>query len=146
MKTLILTTILLFVSFLFPFEASAKVLPQAKSAGTAKKVINSSGKTVGISVSPKLRRDRKALLVYFSNLQNASNVSYALIYRTEGREEGAGGSVRKDEGSSASRELLFGTCSKNICRYHTNITNAIFEVTGTLASGKSFTKRYRIRI
>lgn len=146
MKIFAISFIFLFVSLLFPFQGLAKVLPQAKSAGTIKKVVKSSGKAIGISVSPRLKRDRKALQVYFSNLQNASNVSYTLVYRTEGREEGAGGGIRKDEGNTASRELLLGTCSKNICRYHTGITNAIFEVTGSLTSGKSFTKRYRIKI
>lgn len=138
--------IILFLLFtLFPQGVSAKLLPQARSGGkTVAPRTASSGS--GIAVTPRLRRDKKALLVSFGNLQNATNISYALYYATQGRQEGAGGSVRKDEGNSATRELLFGTCSKNVCTYHTNITNMKFEVTGQLKSGKTFLKRYRIRI
>lgn len=145
MKILAVIFVLLFVFSLFPQGASAKVLPQAKS-GTKSVAPKSSAGTTNISVNPRLRGDRKALLISFRNLQNSTNVSYALIYTTEGREEGAGGSVRKDEGNSATRELLFGTCSKNVCRYHTNMKNVKLEVTGQLKSGKIFTKRYRIKI
>lgn len=143
------TAIFIFVLFVFfvtlPSDASAKVLPQARSSvkTVAPKTANSG---TGISVSPRIRGDRRALLVYFSNLQNATNISYTLIYRTEGREEGAGGSVRSDEGNTATRETLFGTCSKNVCRYHTGITNMKFEVTGQLKNGKTFIKRYKIKI
>ncbi|MBI2430744.1 MAG: hypothetical protein HYV39_01875 [Candidatus Levybacteria bacterium] len=139
----IITFFLLFT--LFPNPVFAKVLPQARSSGKAVAPRAASSGT-NISVSPRLRGDRKALLISFGSLQNATNVSYALYYSTLGREEGAGGSVRKEEGSSASRELLFGTCSKNVCTYHQSIKNMKFEVTGTLKSGKTFLKRYRIRI
>ena len=135
------------ITFIFlvilPTSANGKTLPQTR---TAPKTIAPKSSGGGISVSARLRNDRKAILVYFNNLQNAANVSYVLIYRTEGREEGAGGSVRSDEGKSANRELLFGTCSKNVCRYHTTITNMKLEVTGTLKSGKTFTKRFKIKI
>lgn len=134
----------LLFAFAFSIEpVDAKTLPQAKASG---KSVTKPGVVSGISVYPRIRNDRRALVVSFNNLQNANSVSYTLIYRTEGREEGAGGSVRTSEGNSASRELLFGTCSKNICRYHTNITNMRFEVTSQLKIGKTSTKRYRIKI
>lgn len=130
--------------FLMPIQEiyAAKILPQSKS--NSKTVVKKSQGS-GISVTPKLRRDRQALIVYFGNLQNAQSVSYMLIYKTNGQQEGAGGSVRPSEGN-ANRELLFGTCSKNVCRYHPNITNMSFEVTAQLTSGKKLTKRYKIKI
>lgn len=131
----------LFIS-LSSSPAEAKLLPQAKTGGKAPS-IRSSG--VGITVSPRLRGDRKALLVSFGNLQNAKSVSYTLIYQTNGQEEGAGGTLSNLSGAQ-SRELLFGTCSKNVCRYHTGITNARLEVSYTLTSGKKYLKRYRIRV
>lgn len=137
-----------FISFFFVIlafssigSAVAKVLPQAKSAKPVAK--RSAG--VGISVSPRLRADRQALLVSFGNLQNARSVTYNLIYQTGENEEGAGGTL-SSSGNSATRELLFGTCSKNVCRYHKNISNMRFEVTTELSSGKKTLKRYRIKI
>ncbi len=143
MKRIIILTILFFAVVLFPSSAEAKMLPQAK---TGRAISVRQSVSTGITVNPKLRDNRKALLVYFGNLQNATNVSYTLIYKTNGREEGAGGSIRQSEGNTTSRELLFGTCSKNVCTYHTNITNMKLEVTGQLKSGKTFTKRYRIKV
>ena len=56
--------------FLFAQTAQAKVLPQA-GKGISKAVTKSVG--TGINISPRLRSDRRALVVYFSNLQNASS-------------------------------------------------------------------------
>lgn len=139
-KILVLPLAVLFI-FLASSLAEAKLLPQAKGAKPAS--VKSSGS--GISVWPRLRGDRKALLVSFGNLQNAKSVSYILMYNANGQDEGVGGSISSLEGTQ-SRELLFGTCSKNVCRYHTNIKNARFEVSYTTTSGKKYLKRYRIRV
>lgn len=123
-----------------PVEA-AKLLPQAKKVGASVRRTTS----YGVTVFPKLRADRKAVIINFAKLQNATSVSYTLVYKTNGIEEGAGGTVTA-ETSTATRELLFGTCSRNVCRYHTNITNARLEVQSKLKSGKTSIKRYRIRV
>lgn len=119
------------------------MLPQAKSQKTAGKIIT---KGVSITVSPKLRKDRQALLVSFGNLPKALSVSYILTYTQNGQQEGAGGSVNPSEGNTATRELLFGTCSSGVCRLHNGISNMRFEVTAQLKSGKTVIKRYRIRV
>lgn len=131
-----------FSLFLFTKTAEAKLLPQAKSAKTA---VKASGGT-GIGVYPKLRADRRALVINFSNLQNARNVSYMLVYQTSTQEEGAMGAINLTGSSSASQELLFGTCSKNICRYHTGINNTRLEISYTTKSGKKYLKKYRIKV
>ena len=143
MKKIVLIVFLIFL-FSFAQEAYAlKVLPQARSS---KKTASIKTSTSGIIVTPKIRGDRHALLIYFSNLQNAESVSYMLIYKTNGQDEGAGGSVNPSLASSASRELLFGTCSKNVCRYHTNLSNMSLEITAQLKSGKKLIKHFKIRI
>ncbi|MDP3998504.1 MAG: hypothetical protein Q8P89_02715 [bacterium] len=141
-KLLPLTLAVLFLFLTFKSEAAAKLLPQAQKGGKAVSV-RSGGS--GITVSARLRGDRKALLVNLGNLQNAKSVSYILMYNANGQDEGVGGALSSLEGTQ-SRELLFGTCSKNVCRYHTNITSAKLEVTYTLTSGKKYLKRYRIRV
>lgn len=122
---------------------AAKILPQARGGGSQVTSGRSGGS--GIAVSPRLRGDRQALVVSFGNLQNAKNVNYQLIYNANGQNEGAGGTI-SSSGNSASRELLFGTCSRNVCTYHKNITNMKLEVTYTASSGKKFLKRYRIKV
>ena len=126
----------------FPQVANAKLLPQAKKAGVAVKRYSGSG----ITVSPRLNRAKSSLSVSFGNLGAANSVSYSLVYTTNGHEEGAGGSVNPKEGTSATRELLFGTCSSGVCRLHGGITNARLEVTTELKTGKKTLKRFRIRV
>lgn len=122
-------------------NSEAKVLPQASKG----KATTSKASSSGIGVSVKFRGDRKAVILSFSNLQNASSVSYSLTYTQKGQEEGAIGSLNLGN-NAASQELLFGTCSKNVCRYHSNISNVKLEVTYTLKSGKKYIKRYKLKI
>lgn len=143
-KLVFLIAILISFSF-FTFDAQAKTLPQVKK--TVQKSQSSAKSATGstILVSPKLRADRRALIVYFSNLQNASSVSYSLTYKTSEQEEGVMGSLGLN-GSNDRAELLFGTCSKNVCRYHTGVGDVKFEVSYTSKSGKKYLKRYKIKV
>lgn len=143
MKKISLVFVAFFCLFLFIKEAEAKVLPQAaKNTGAVTK----NSIATGIIVSPKLRADRRALIVYFANLQSAKSVSYSLTYNTSTQPEGVIGSVSTTGPSSATQELLFGTCSKNVCRYHTGINNARLEVTYTTKVGNKYLKKYKIKV
>lgn len=135
---------LLLFAFVFTPQIQAKVLPQATKSNANPKAAKSTGTTIG--VYPKLRSDRKALVVNYSNLQNASSVSYLLRYKTNIQEEGAMGGLNLTGGSNSSSELLFGTCSKNVCRYHTGIKDAKLEVSYTSKSGKKYLKKFKIKI
>lgn len=134
MRKILISLIIVFSFFLLSTTAfAAKKKPAAKS--TSK----------DISVSYSLRKDKKALIVNFGNLKNAKSVSYTLIYTTNGRQEGAGGSV-KTTTSTARRELLFGTCSGKVCRYHTKMSNMSLEINAKLKSGKQSNKSYKIKL
>lgn len=124
--------------------AYAKVLPQSIKKDVK---INSikTAPSANILISPHLRSDHRALNIYFANLQNASAVSYLLTYKTSVQDEGAIGTLNLNL-PSISVELLFGTCSKNICRYHTGVHDAKLEITYTTKSGKKYIKRYRIKV
>lgn len=135
MKKIAIILVSIFLFTLFP-----NISYGAKKTTTTKK------SAAPFSVSPKLRKDRQALIVYFNNLKTTKSVSYMLTYKTNGQEEGAGGSVNPPQGNNASRELLFGTCSKNVCRYHPNLSSMNFEVKAQLKSGKNLLKRYKIKI
>lgn len=132
--------IIFFSAFIFTQDVQAKVLPQAKKA------VGKTSTGTSIGVSPRLRADRRALLVNFSNLQNAKSVSYSLTYKTSVQEEGALGSLNLSGLTNTSSELLFGTCSKNVCKYHTNISNGKLEVSYTSQTGKKYLKRFKIKV
>lgn len=130
--------------FVFVKSVDAKVLPQAGKTTSKKVAVKSGGTTIG--VYPRLRADRRALVVNFTNLQNATNVSYMLIYKTATQDEGAMGAINLTGQTTSSNELLFGTCSKNVCRYHTNIHDARLEVSYTSKTGKKYLKKFKIRV
>lgn len=142
-------------SFFFINSAEAKVLPQAKGIGQKSNTVARNVAGTGINVFPKLRGDRRALIVNFANLQNAINVSYLLTYKqslpssdgkTSTQDEGVMGSLPLGGSSTAASELLFGTCSKNVCRYHTGVKDARLDVTYTSKAGKKYLKRYKIKV
>jgi len=156
MKKILILIILFSVMPLFTENTQAKMLPQAKKGLQKSTTVKTAG--TGISVFPRLRGDRRALIVDFANLQKAEAVSYVLTYKqslnssqnseykTSVQDEGAIGSLPLGGSSTATQELLFGTCSKNICRYHTNISSARLEVSYTTKSGSKYIKRFRIRV
>ena len=146
MKKFSFLLIVLFSLFIFTKSAQAKILPQAAKAAQKSTAVVKNTISTGIGVSPKLRSDRRALIVYFSNLQNATSVSYVLTYDTTEQPEGAIGTLGLNGSSTTSQELLFGTCSKNVCRYHTGINNMHLEVTYTSKTGKKYIKKYKIKV
>lgn len=134
---------ILFPLFIFTQTVEGKVLPQAKGATVTKAA---GGVSASIGVYPKLRGDRRALTINFTNLQNASSVSYSLYYKTDVQDEGAMGGLNLKSSATQTSELLFGTCSKNVCRYHTGIKNARLEVSYTTKAGKKYLKKYKIKV
>lgn len=118
------------------------------SPALAKKKLSVGGQTGAggnvFTVSPRLRGDHLALNIYFGGLNLTNSVSYTLSYTSSGIAQGVAGTI-KPAGNSISRQLLFGTCSKNVCRYHQNITDMRLVVTSSMKSGKKVTKSFRIK-
>lgn len=138
--TFIIAVCLVFISLLTS-TAEAKVLPRFQKGAVKGRAVAS-----GLYVSPRLRADRKALLIAFGNLRSVQSVSYALVYQTDGSQEGASGSLDSSSGNTASRELLFGTCSAGVCRYHSGVKNARLDITSVLKNGRKSIRKFRIRV
>lgn len=129
--------LLIFLAFCL-FGLASPVLAK-KRIGSAKRV------SIGITISPRLRKDRRALIANFSNLNQVFSFTYELTYLTNGVDQGAYGSVTPKGENSTVRELLFGTCSHGVCRYHTGIENMRFVVTANLKNSQKIIKKYRIK-
>lgn len=132
-----------FLALLVFFSAGsveAKLLPRFRSAR------GGAGGYSGVGVSVRFRPDRTGLLVSFSNLSAASSVTYTLIYRSDGVDQGVSGSLNESAGNFVTRELLFATCSSGVCRYHGGLSNMRVEVSSSLKNGKHVTRRFRIKI
>jgi len=98
----------------------------------------------GVSSRVRFRSDRLGLLINFSSFDNLSSGRYELIYESNGVTQGAGGSILI--GDTNTKEILFGTCSGGVCRWHENITNARLSIVSTLNDGTTVLKPYRIRV
>lgn len=137
-KILYFATLFLFLLFLSPVEA--RLLPRFQN------VKRGSGGSSGPYVLARLRSDRLALIVTFGGLQKTTGATYTLMYQTNGIDQGVSGSLDSSAGNTVKRELLFGTCSSGVCRYHGAITNMKLEVNLELPNGKHLIKRFRIRV
>lgn len=133
------------LSILFTKDSFAKkILPKlSKSVNLSKP---SSGSLKGVTASVKFRSDRRAIVVSFSNLKIARRVDYLLNYQSKGLTQGASGSISLPTSEPVIRELLFGSCSRGVCRYDTGITNAKLTVTTTLTNGRKVAKNFRLKI
>lgn len=144
-KFVVLTLALLLQLNMFVGITQAKVLPQVGKISPKQSAPKVNATTIG--VYPKLRADKRALIINFTNLQNATAVSYSLVYtQGNGQQEGAGGALNLTGQTTDKVELLFGTCSAGVCRYHTGIKNAKLEVNYTTKSGKKYLKKFKIKV
>lgn len=126
--------------FWFSSEIHAAKPRVRKSTSTAVK------KAAGLSYSSaKLSRPTNSVILTMKNLDKATKVSYILSYSANGIEQGAAGSITPG-GSTETRDLYFGTCSKGVCTPHTNIKNATLTVTTYPKASGKHVKRYRIKI
>ncbi|MBI5620772.1 hypothetical protein HY949_03270 [Candidatus Gottesmanbacteria bacterium] len=94
--------------------------------------------------SAKLSAATRSVTVSFMNLDKVNKVSYLLNYTGSGQSQGVGGAITPS-GTTESRDLYFGTCSKGVCTPHYSIKNASLTITATLKSGGTRTKRYILR-
>jgi hypothetical protein len=85
------------------------------------------------------------LYLTFLDFGQAVSVTYTLTYQAGGIPHGARGTARPATAGQR-RELLFGTCSAGVCRYHTHITNARLIIDSRLKSGLIIRKPYRIKV
>lgn len=97
----------------------------------------------GVHAQVRFRPDKLGLLINFSHFDNLASGRYELVYETNGIPQGVGGSIIL--GDTSTKELLFGTCSGNVCNFHKNITNARLSIISVLKNGTTILKPYRIR-
>lgn len=136
------STLLLFYSFtLSPIHAKKKIV-RSKPATTVSTKTAAGNRLI---ITPKLRSDKKALNVTFSNLGVVSSFSYELTYTTNGIPQGVAGTVTPTRENSTQRQFLFGTCSRNVCRYNTGIKEMKLVVTSQLNSGQKVRKTFTIK-
>lgn len=70
------------------------------------------------------RRDGNALILNLKRTASYDKITYELAYNAEGIDRGVMGEINtKDKKGEYEQEILFGTCSKNVCKYDTGVEN-----------------------
>lgn len=70
------------------------------------------------------RRDGNALILNIKRTASYDGISYELAYTSEGVDRGVMGTINtKEKKGEYEQEILFGTCSKNVCKYDKNVEN-----------------------
>lgn len=142
-KLFIFSATLLFLSILSANPACAVKRRPPRGSGMVAPVTRTY--TRGVRASVQFRPDRRGLLINFSGFGNIVSVTYTLTYNSNGIPQGAGGTATPAT-AGEQRELLFGTCSGGVCRFHSNITNARLVIDSKLSSGLVVRKPYRIKV
>ena len=70
------------------------------------------------------RRDGNALILNIKRVASYDAISYELAYTADGIDRGVMGNLDTSQKKGQyEQEILFGTCSKNVCKYDTGVEN-----------------------
>jgi len=117
-----------------------------------KSQVSQVGPEVDISFDPEgpyallfPRRDGNALVLNLKRTASYDGISYELAYNAEGIDRGVIGAIdTKGKKGEYEQEILFGTCSKNVCKYDTGVENGTLTLHIVRASSGGKKKAYRM--
>jgi len=94
---------------------------------------------IGLVLTPS--RDNKSVKMEISKISDIYSIEYEVSYEAEGKEgnvpRGVIGTVEvKDNSLEIERDILLGTCSSNVCRYDTVISDIKFVIRINYKDGK----------
>lgn len=69
------------------------------------------------------RSDGKELALKISGIKDAATIEYELAYLSNDLSRGVIGSINLNGETEITRNLLLGTCSRNVCRYDEGVTS-----------------------
>ena len=84
--------------------------------------------------SASMAKNKRSVTLYFNNLKDVKTITYQMTYDSNKGPQGVSGTI-KPKTRNISRRILMGTCSKNVCTYHKNVTNVHISGNYTLKSG-----------
>lgn len=145
LKLKLKTKIFLFVAILSTILLTSPKTVEAAKKFVPKKIAVKKVVSASIPAVVRYRGDRQGILLSLINFNGLESVSYSFTYETNGNPQGAGGTITAANNPTAQRELLFGTCSSGVCRYHYNLSNARLILTAKYTNGRTVNKSYRIK-
>lgn len=68
------------------------------------------------------RADKKEITLEIKGIKNADSIEYELSYLSKGLSRGVVGTIELKGETSITRQILLGTCSRNVCKYDEGVT------------------------
>lgn len=127
------------------FSPAAVVQTPASTSGS---IVLPENQEKGVEVSLVARSDKRAVTLKISKIQSETvSVEYELSYETgSGLPRGVLGKVDLKGADSLSREILLGSCSKNVCVYDEGVKKISLTLKFNKSSGQAtgFNKEYEL--
>lgn len=90
-----------------------------------------------IGVTFDVGSDKKSITMNIAKVSGVSSFDYEVNYNAKGNiPRGVIGSIQVTSGSSISRDILLGTCSKNVCKYDEGVTEVNFVIKVNYSNGE----------
>mgnify|MGYP001585928829 CR=1 FL=1 len=121
-KTTVFLITLLILLILTGFLVFQKFVPQKQEAFLEEVDLSFDSEGPFALLFP--RRDGNALILNLKRTFSYGRISYELAYNAEGIDRGVMGEIdTKDKKGEYEQEILFGTCSKKVCKYDQGVEN-----------------------
>ncbi len=127
----------------FLFFGTTPVLA-AKKRVWGKTIVTTTSRNSSFSVSAKFSGWKQYLNVSFRGVASTKDVSYQLVYESNGVDQGAGGRVSPSEGN-VTKILFLGSCSYRVCTASKNVSNVRLIITYITNSGQTVVKNYKVK-
>jgi hypothetical protein len=116
----------------------------AKTRVWGKTINTTASRNSPLSVSARFSGWKQYLNVSFRGVASTKDITYELIYASNGVDQGAGGKVFPNEGN-VTKSLFLGTCSTRVCTAHKNISNVRLTITYQTTGGQNVVKKYKVK-
>ncbi|OGH10541.1 MAG: hypothetical protein A2857_00445 [Candidatus Levybacteria bacterium RIFCSPHIGHO2_01_FULL_36_15] len=122
--------------FIFVLGSSNKKPEAKKTLINQENIKQLKPEDIGLSLTP--RADKKAVNMVVTKFNGVSSFDYEVNYNASGNiPRGVIGSIDvKSAGPSIKREILLGTCSRNVCKYDQGVTEVDFLIKVNFANGE----------
>lgn len=131
------------VAMCFVFFGNTPALA-AKKRVWGKTIVTTASRNNPLTISAKFSGWKQYLNVSFRGVANTKDITYEIIYASNGVDQGAGGRVNSNEGN-VTKSLFLGTCSYRVCTAHKNINNVRLRVSYLTSNGQNVVKNYKVK-
>lgn len=112
------------------FGGGLFIFGKAKNGTMSTNKVTPTPESVSVEIPPEdlptvriiPRADKKEITLEIKGIKSADSIEYELSYLSKGLSRGVVGTIELNGETSITRQILLGTCSKNVCKYDEGVT------------------------